>query len=56
MSKYFADLAAIQDAEGFQSAFEEALSEKVANALEERKVQVAQNFFAGAQTETQIGE
>ena len=46
MNKHLTDLAAIQDAEGFQRAFEDALSDKVASALEDRKVHVAQNFFS----------
>lgn len=45
MSKHLTDLAAIQDADGFRTAFEDALSDKVASALEDRKVHVAQNFF-----------
>lgn len=40
------DLAALQDAEGFQTAFEDRLANKVADALEMRKIEVAQNFFA----------
>lgn len=48
MSK-LTDLAALQDADGFQTEFESRLSDKVADALEMRKVDVAQNFFADVQ-------
>lgn len=47
------DLAALGDAAGFQEEIESRLAARVADALEAKKVEVAQNYFAPRETQNE---
>lgn len=50
----FVDLAANRDAVGFKDAFDQAIAQKVGDALDAQKVELAVNMFNSAPEDSSV--